>query len=96
MTLSSPRAPPSDTEGDGGDAAGPVEAADADARILSLLTERAARGEEYFRAKQIAGLVGLTPKQVGARLPRIAAQTPDLAISKWGRHRSTTWRVQPR
>jgi hypothetical protein len=67
-----------------------------DRRILAHLTDRTAAGERYFRAKHIAEWVGLSPQQVGARLPKLAVEAEDLEISKWSRHRSTTWRVQPR
>lgn len=64
-------------------------------RILAYLRESVSRGERYFRAKNIAERVGLTAKQVGARLPRLAEQSEDVDIEKWGRARSTTWRVTP-
>lgn len=66
-----------------------------DERILSYLRESVSAGERYFRAKNIAERVGLTAKQVGARLPRLAEQSEDVDIEKWGRARSTTWRVTP-
>ena len=66
-----------------------------DERILAYLRERAAGGERYFRAKHIADAIGLTAKQVGARLPRLAEQSDDVDIEKWSRARSTTWRVTP-
>ena len=68
---------------------------DEDERILSHIRERAASGERYFRAKHIADAIGMTAKQVGARLPRLAEQSDDVEIEKWGRARSTTWRVTP-
>ena len=68
---------------------------DEDRRILAYLTERVARGERYFRAKNIADQIGLTAKQVGARLPRLDEETDDVDIEKWSRARSTTWRVTP-
>jgi hypothetical protein len=37
----------------------------------------------------------MTAKQVGARLPRLAEESEDVDIEKWGRARSTTWRVTP-
>lgn len=67
----------------------------ADERILSYLRDRAAGGDRYFRAKHIADAIGLTAKQVGARLPRLAEESDDVDIEKWGRARSTTWRVTP-
>jgi len=64
-------------------------------RILSHLRESVERGERYFRAKNIASALGLSAKQVGARLPRLAEKTEEVDIEKWGRSRSTTWRVEP-
>lgn len=64
-------------------------------RILDYLRESVSGGERYFRAKQIADGIGLTAKQVGARLPRLAEESEDVEIEKWGRARSTTWRVTP-
>ena len=66
---------------------------DEDRRILAYLTDQVARGERYFRAKQIAEGIGLSAKQVGARLPRLAEESDDVDIEKWSRARSTTWRV---
>jgi DNA-binding Lrp family transcriptional regulator len=71
------------------------EMSEEDERILSYLRDSVAAGERYFRAKNIAGKVGLTAKQVGARLPRLAEESEDVDIEKWGRARSTTWRVTP-
>jgi DNA-binding Lrp family transcriptional regulator len=64
-----------------------------DRRILDYLRDSVARGESYFRAKNIADQLGLTAKQVGARLPRLAEEADEVDIEKWGRARSTTWRV---
>lgn len=68
---------------------------DEDRRILAHLQEQVARGERYFRAKHIAEQIGLSAKQVGARLPRLAERAEDVEIEKWSRARSTTWRVTP-
>lgn len=64
-------------------------------RILDYLTESAEAGDRYFRAKKIASHLGLTAKQVGSRLPRLAEKSDDVDIEKWGRSKSTTWRVEP-
>jgi DNA-binding Lrp family transcriptional regulator len=64
-----------------------------DRRILEYLRDSVARGESYFRSKNIAEQLGLSSKQVGARLPKLAEQSEDVEIEKWGRARSTTWRV---
>ncbi|GAB3702106.1 LexA family transcriptional regulator [Halorubrum pallidum] len=62
-------------------------------RILAYLTDSVTRGERYVRSKTIADAIGLTAKQVGSRLPRLAEKSDDVDIEKWGRARSTTWRV---
>lgn len=64
-------------------------------RIIAYLRDSVARGERYFRAKNIASAIGLSSKQVGARLPRLAEKSDEMEIEKWGRARSTTWRVSP-
>ncbi|PSQ16939.1 hypothetical protein BRD00_09145 [Halobacteriales archaeon QS_8_69_26] len=64
-------------------------------RILAYLAESASRGERYFRSRNIADALGLSAKQVGARLPRLAEKSDDIDIEKWGRARSTTWKVTP-
>lgn len=71
------------------------EFSEEDRRILDYLRDSVARGESYFRAKNIANQLGLSSKQVGARLPRLAEEAEEVEIEKWGRARSTTWRVTP-
>jgi DNA-binding Lrp family transcriptional regulator len=64
-----------------------------DRKILEYLRKSVSRGESYFRSKNIAKHLGLSSKQVGARLPKLAEETEEVEIEKWGRARSTTWRV---
>ncbi len=71
------------------------ELSDEDERILTYLRECAKGGEQYVRSKHIAEAIGLTAKQVGSRLPRLAERSEDVDIEKWSRARSTTWRVTP-
>lgn len=70
-----------------------TEYTDEEQRILAYLTDSVSRGERYVRSKTIADAIGLTAKQVGTRLPRLAEKSEDVEIEKWGRARSTTWRV---
>ncbi len=63
-------------------------------RILSYLRESANRGQQYFRARNIAESLELSSKQVGVRLARLTEKAEDVTIEKWGRSRSTTWRVE--
>jgi DNA-binding Lrp family transcriptional regulator len=69
------------------------ELSEEDQRILEYLRESSSRGNSYFRAKNIAEQIGLSSKQVGARLSKLAEKAEDVDIEKWGRARSTTWRV---
>jgi DNA-binding Lrp family transcriptional regulator len=64
-----------------------------DRKILDHLRESVSRGESYFRSKNIAQQLGLSSKQVGARLPKLDEESDEVEIEKWGRARSTTWRV---
>lgn len=64
-------------------------------RILAYLRESVARGERYFRSKNIAESIGLSSKQVGVRLPKLADKSEEVEIEKWGRAKSTTWKVTP-
>jgi DNA-binding Lrp family transcriptional regulator len=68
------------------------ELGEEDRQILEYLRESVS-GEGYFRAKNIADQIGLSAKQVGARLPKLAEESDDVEIEKWGRAKSTTWRV---
>jgi len=68
---------------------------DEERRILEFLSESVAAGERYFRAKNIAKHLGLSSKQVGVRLPKLAEKADEMEIEKWGRARSTTWKVEP-
>ena len=68
---------------------------DEDRRILAYLHDSVARGERYFRSKNIAEQLGLSAKQVGVRLPRLDEESEEIDIEKWSRAKSTTWRVTP-
>lgn len=68
---------------------------DEERRIVAYLSESVSRGERYFRAKNIAKQLGLSAKQVGVRLPTLADKTDEVDIEKWGRAKSTTWKVTP-
>ncbi len=66
---------------------------DEERRILAYLRESVSKGERYFRSKNIAEQLGLSSKQVGVRLPELAEKTEEVDIEKWGRAKSTTWKV---
>ncbi len=70
-----------------------TELGEIDRKILDHLRESVSRGESYVRSKTIAEQLGLSSKQVGARLPKLDEESDDVEIEKWGRARSTTWRV---
>ncbi len=62
-------------------------------RIVAYLRERVANGEAYVRSRHIADAVDMTANQVGARLANLTDKADEIEIEKWGRSRSTTWRV---
>ena len=66
---------------------------DDEQQILDHLSDGLSRGQQYFRSKKIAAQLGLSAKQVGVRLSGLADKSDDIDIEKWGRARSTTWRV---
>ena len=66
---------------------------DEEQRILAYLRDSVSAGQQYFRAKNIADAIDLSSKQVGSRLPKLSEKSEDVDIEKWGRSRSTTWRV---
>ena len=72
-----------------------TDLSDEDRRIVAYLRDGVASGERYFRSRNIAEAIGLTAKQVGTRLPELADKSDavEMEIEKWGRSRSTTWRV---
>ena len=72
-----------------------TELSEEDQRILRYLRESVAAGDRYFRSSQIADAVGLSAKQVGARLPKLRDADADVDIVEWGRSRSITWLVRP-
>jgi hypothetical protein len=69
------------------------EYSDEEQRILAYLRDSVSRGQLYFRSKNIADALGLSSKQVGVRLPNLDEKSEDVDIEKWGRARSTTWKV---
>lgn len=71
------------------------ELSEEDRRILRHLRESVAAGDRYFRANQIADAVGLSAKQVGARLAKLRGTVDDVVIEPWARSKSTTWHVRP-
>jgi hypothetical protein len=69
------------------------EYSDEEQRILAYLRDSVSRGQSYFRSKNIADALGLSSKQVGVRLPNLDEKSEEVDIEKWGRARSTTWKV---
>jgi len=70
------------------------EISEEEKQILTYLREKANRGQLYFRSRNIAESIGLSSKQVGARLASLGEKAEDITIEKWSRSRSTTWRVE--
>ncbi|WP_290812103.1 hypothetical protein [Halovivax sp.] len=63
-------------------------------RLKQYLREQAADGEMYFKGKFIADDVGLSPKEIGALMVRLAESDDELEVEKWSYTSATTWRVE--
>lgn len=65
-------------------------------RLASYLREEAQNsgGELYVKAKFIADDVGMSSKEIGARMLQLQDSVSDLSIEKWSYTGATTWRVQ--
>jgi CRP-like cAMP-binding protein len=64
-------------------------------RLKAYLKRNAADGELYFKSKFIAEEVGLSPKEIGALMHKLADSAVDLDIEQWSYTSATTWRVAP-
>ena len=64
-------------------------------RLKQYLREQADDGEMYFKGKFIADDVGMSPKEIGALMVKLADSAEDLEVEKWSYTSATTWRVQP-
>lgn len=62
--------------------------------LADYLRVQVANGNEYFKSKSIATEVGLSSKEVGVNLGKLAEKIDTLKIEKWAqRSKATTWRV---
>lgn len=64
--------------------------------IMEYLKKETGSGMRYYRAKDIAASLNLTPKMVGYHLSKLADSCNDFAISQWGYSKSTSWKVEPK
>jgi len=67
-------------------------------QLTQFLRERAAEGERYWKSKQIAEELELSPKEVGIYLSKIQRDDDrDVELEQWGTSRgAATWRVSAR
>lgn len=73
-----------------------VETNTKEQRLESYLERNAEDGELYFKSKFIANDVGLSPKEIGALMCKLAESANHLDIEKWSYTSATTWRVAPK
>jgi hypothetical protein len=50
-------------------------------------------GAFYEKSRFIAEEINLSPKEIGAYMPRLQEEAPALDIEKWAYTNGTTWRV---
>lgn len=72
-----------------------VDANTKEQRLKAYLERNAAGGELYFKSKFIADEVGLSPKEIGGLMCKLADSATDLDIERWSYTSATTWRVAP-
>ncbi|SEO22271.1 hypothetical protein SAMN04487948_101178 [Halogranum amylolyticum] len=72
-----------------------LESPSKELRLANYLREKTAEkgGELYFKGKFIADDVGLSSKEIGALMLKLAESAPDLEVEKWSYTNATTWRV---
>lgn len=64
-------------------------------RIQEYLRDESARGKRFFKARQIADELRMSPKEVGINMKILQALVSDLRIEAWAHTRCTTWKVEP-
>jgi len=64
-------------------------------QLAAYLRDRAEEngGELYVKAKFIADDVGMSTREIGARMLHLES-VPDLTVEKWAYTGATTWRVE--
>ena len=62
--------------------------------VHAYLVDTAEEGPEYLRARDIAEELGGSPKAVGQYLVQLQEDLTGFTLEKWGRSKSTTWRVE--
>ena len=62
--------------------------------VHGYLVDTAEEGPKYLRARDIAEELGGTPKAVGQYLGQLQEDLTGVTLKKWGRSKSTTWRVE--
>jgi hypothetical protein len=62
--------------------------------VHAYLVDRAENGPAYLRARDIAHDLGGSPKAVGQYLSQLQNELSEISLEKWGRSKSTTWRIE--
>ena len=63
-------------------------------RVRAYLVETADTEPTYLRAREIASDLDGSPKAVAQYLSRLEDDLVDVSLEKWGRSKSTTWRLE--
>lgn len=65
-------------------------------RLTSFLRERTRRGERFFKSRDIADEVDLSPQEVGALMLKLrTSASAGLEVEKWSAGSPVTWQVDP-
>ncbi|MFC6723035.1 hypothetical protein ACFQE1_01240 [Halobium palmae] len=62
--------------------------------VRAYLVETADTEPTYLRAREIANDLDGSPKAVAQYLSQLQNDLADVSLEKWGRSKSTTWRLE--
>ena len=62
--------------------------------VRRYLVETADAEPTYLRAREIASDLDGSPKAVAQYLSQLQDELVDVSLEKWGRSKSTTWRLE--
>lgn len=63
-------------------------------KLASYLEEKVADGKIFFKSKFMTDDLGMSTKEIGSNMLRLAEEYEGLSIQKWSYSGATTWRVE--
>ncbi|MFB6283157.1 MAG: hypothetical protein ABEK59_04385 [Halobacteria archaeon] len=69
---------------------------DKQTRILGHIEGQVETGKQYFKSKYMADELGMSSREIGANMLRLAEESERFHIEKWNQTSATTWKVEKR